>query len=49
MSMEEFGDVFFVVRDVRQKAFELLKHRAKHTQKRLGGAVGLKCRANTLG
>jgi hypothetical protein len=24
MSMEEFGDLFFVVRDVRQKFFELL-------------------------
>ncbi len=30
MSMEEFGDLFFVARDVRQKAFELLRHRAKH-------------------
>ncbi len=30
MSMKEFGDLFFVVRDVRQKAFELLRHRAKH-------------------
>ncbi len=29
MSMEEFGDLFFVARDVRQKAFELLRHRAK--------------------
>ncbi len=28
MSMEEFGDLFFVARDVRQKAFELLRHRA---------------------
>ena len=27
--MEEFGDLFFVARDVRQKAFELLRHRAK--------------------
>jgi hypothetical protein len=24
MSKEEFGDLFFVVRDVRQKVFELL-------------------------
>ncbi len=30
MSMEEFGDLFFVARDVRQKAFELPRHRAKH-------------------
>ena len=30
MSMEEFGDLFFVARDVRQKAFELLRHRSKH-------------------
>jgi hypothetical protein len=31
MSMEEFGDLFFVARDVRQKAFELLRHRYTHT------------------
>ncbi len=32
MSMEEFVDRFFVARDVRQKAFELLRHRAAHIQ-----------------
>jgi hypothetical protein len=30
MSMEEFGDLFFVTRDLRQKVFELLRHRARH-------------------
>ena len=31
MSMEEFGDLFFVARDVRQKDFELLRHRANRS------------------
>ncbi len=31
MSMEEFGDLFSVARDVREKAFELLRHRANRS------------------
>jgi hypothetical protein len=36
MSMEEFGDLLFVVRNVRQKVFELLRHRYTHTNPGLG-------------
>jgi hypothetical protein len=48
MSMEEFGDLFFVARDVRQKDFELLRHRAKHIRRYASKtidsrALGIRC------
>ena len=45
MSMEEFGDLFFVARDAGQKDFELLRHRANRSLLQKVGQISRVCQA----